>query len=1167
MPKTKIHWGQNATELAAILHREIAAYRKDTGILAPVQIISPHRAMRSWLTLELAALGGGCAHLRFRPMEFLCAPETPRILTITAALFDVLDDETLLQQPHFASPRNFIQREEQTDLRILRRHTLAERVARIFLKYQAHWPEGLRNWELGQENEPERWQAELWRLLQTRIENAGTEIPTQAALDSIARAGPIFVFDAPVPGQDVLAAIRKLPQATALLLRYGAPEYGRGSTLRDFANSENDRTQMPPRQDAWHRHGSLRSQGNRLWLQGVHRDDSNDSVAEKVHTQIASKLPALEILPAPSIRRACETLVSQIWAWVRDDAHNPPLRFHEIAIVIPRTLQDAYLPPLREVMKEGQGLPKVLWNQPIGKSHRMASLARLLLELPTTGLRRDDMLTILRHPLYHEWFGDELPTSFSEWLDAVGIFQGLDQEDLQSTYLLDAPGFHWDQGLSRLALGAFMESERSGAPSIFEAPKGPLEVEERNPSAHQELSRLMGMTRSLLSDAATLRDTWLPAGAWTELLLGYLDTYLPRRVGLSDDDVRGSIRALTRNIEQSGLVGRLPYVLVKSMMLQGLDALPAEIGGKLTSGVVIASPQDVQGIPFRRLVFLGLDAASFPAGGRDAELDLRPKIPGEFLDCRVDNRRAQDALAFYEFIQDAGEGVSLVYVATDPMTGDERHPSLLLEDLKTHAKSLGREISVRRVPQRRDAYWHLPWPPEGDASPRGDVETLPDGALKTEQPGEAEALSWAFPEAKREAACRAWAEAYRKKHGVSPSLAEAEDRWAATLGKAPLRVDALAEDDVVRVSLDNLALFLQCPVQGYARHHLRMRGESEDRSALGEEPFENSRRTRAQVHRGVLAKILSGLPPVNWLEGKVGNEYLTHAYDEVTAAFGRRGELPRGFLGDVQRRKNLRELEETLQKMAAALEKGFEGLAAMPTASRVHWGLSPGRVRLVAGATDTFVDAVERRIWLQGREVRVQVTGTSPFLWSDGAYSLSLASRLRSKDATKDWKPAVQQRELLHAWLSHLLRCSQDGPVRTPKAATQLWTFGLDHVSHGREVRVISRERASQLLDGLLQALVTEKPAYRSPSVVFFRRGEDFGAHVSWVERVRQFLADCEYVYGGETPVEQTTYAVIRGIAALPVPAEADFERIYQRTTWLRQAFAGESLELSGEAA
>ena len=71
----------------------------------------------------------------------------------------------------------------------------------------------------------------------------------------------------------------------------------------------------------------------------------------------------------------------------------------------------------------------------------------------------------------------------------------------------------------------------------------------------------------------------------------------------------------------------------------------------------------------------------------------------------------------------------------------------------------------------------------------------------------------------------------------------------------------------------------------------------------------------------------------------------------------------------------------------------------------------------------------------------------------------------------------------------------------------------------------------------------------------------------AWADRERLFLADCAYVYGANKPVERTTYAVVRGIADLDMPKQTDLDRIYERMSWLRQAFAGEGLELQGEVA
>src|SRR5207302_1761004 len=74
---------------------------------------------------------------------------------------------------------------------------------------------------------------------------------------------------------------------------------------------------------------------------------------------------------------------------------------------------------------------------------------------------RDEVLHLVAHPAISGGFPEVDPEQWIEWCGSLGIAFGADEREFERTYISDS-SYHWDQGLSRLALGVFMGGEASG---------------------------------------------------------------------------------------------------------------------------------------------------------------------------------------------------------------------------------------------------------------------------------------------------------------------------------------------------------------------------------------------------------------------------------------------------------------------------------------------------------------------------------------------------------------------------------------------------------------------------------------------------------------------------------------------------------------------------------
>ncbi len=150
------------------------------------------------------------------------------------------------------------------------------------------------------------------------------------------------------------------------------------------------------------------------------------------------------MLACPDPRRELETIAAEIWRLVRESDGAPaPLRFNEIAVLVPGREAAARLAMASAVFREASDLPHSVADLPLPADSRVAEAVDLLLALPLGNLIRQDLLRLLMHPAVAGAGVDA-----GEWLrlcDDLGIVHGGDRQDHAGTYI-DCGGWRWGPG-------------------------------------------------------------------------------------------------------------------------------------------------------------------------------------------------------------------------------------------------------------------------------------------------------------------------------------------------------------------------------------------------------------------------------------------------------------------------------------------------------------------------------------------------------------------------------------------------------------------------------------------------------------------------------------------------------------------------------------------------
>ncbi len=159
-----------------------------------------------------------------------------------------------------------------------------------------------------------------------------------------------------------------------------------------------------------------------------------------------------------------------------------------------------------------------------------------------------------------------------------------------------------------------MTGQRGADPSFYAAGATepcylPAEV------AQDELetaARFMRTTRSLISDAISIRDARLTPREWSLMLSEFVNAYI-RPEGALDEQVRDRFLEAIAAIGDSELsVGPMSYESAREIVAARVTDLESRRGQYSERGVAIGSLSSLGSIPFKVIFALGLNDAIFP---------------------------------------------------------------------------------------------------------------------------------------------------------------------------------------------------------------------------------------------------------------------------------------------------------------------------------------------------------------------------------------------------------------------------------------------------------------------------------------------------------------------------------------------------------------------------
>jgi exodeoxyribonuclease V gamma subunit len=841
----RIVYSRATEDLLRELVEAAEAIRRASGPFTAIDIAVPNAASQAYVKFGFARFTGIAAHLRFHRLPSLLEELTPLGLDRVARrnlLLSGLLDEQLLQVAELEPVRRYIQAGgNRPEVQTLRRMQLFRQVDRLFESYMLYRPDVLQRWERGpaladtDHEDAERWQRALW------LETVGrrwskSEVALHAGRDETLTDAPVHVF-----------GFTHLAPAT--VDRLG--QLGQDTDVSVYLRTTDEETIGP------------------LWSQPAR--DTARRLEEQPRVDLVqlgqedTRLPPIELLACPSVRRELEVIASQLWKLLEEDSAEPALRFNDIAVVFPSGQEDNYQPLIGAVFGEAHDIPVTFVTRPAGQESRLLEVIELLIGLPLGRLTREAVLRFAAHPEVSPGNAEKL----ARWLDSAGVASALEKNETLETYLGYEPD--WSPGLQRLALGAF---------ALAEGDEGATEGLKLDSEDFDRVKQFSQTLRSLLTDIDGVRASRRALPSW----MGYLATLITTHIEADTEEderlLRLTLHSLNTVADMPLREAAVPYRVAQELVAEELSTLGRSLGNPLVGGVNVAPLDALQGVPFRVLFVAGLNAGWFPAAPRKNPLDLRDAEvrPGDL------GPRERDRSLFLDTLLSAQDKVYLSYVSRDALTGEKLDPSSVYLEVRDRLRLTERDFPVRRY--------------EDNTAYR------------------------VFSHSRREAISRELGRELRYLAGDTGDGLDLPDlrqrlppaAWTTlenTVGLLNVPGASASANGRVEMPLIALRRFLECPLQGSTRYLLGMYDEEDTSEPDEEDVFHTSPMDRARILRDAFGRALSS-------EGRgITEQAVVNSLDESLQIERCWGRFPSGVFGGIE----LKAFLDVLRQWCAAFQR------------------------------------------------------------------------------------------------------------------------------------------------------------------------------------------------------------------------------------------------------
>ncbi|MEZ4365940.1 MAG: exodeoxyribonuclease V subunit gamma [Kofleriaceae bacterium] len=753
------------------LREALVAGQAGLDPFTPTTVAVASRAIGRWITFGLADAHGVALGLELPYLDKIIvdafardpagqaarlrALDRPRLAAALASVLaepDARDDDLAALATYLGEPRAGV--DGASDVR---RVQLAQRLARLLWGYAETRADWLDAWDAGgagPDGPHAPWQRAIYRRLRAHLARLAADdgprwVPTPrlpAARRDLGLPAPVWPGTLHVVGHSYLAPAT-LDALTALAVGGEVIVYqldpcaefwedlpsrsrGRSRLIAGSRRRADDAVDDPLALQLWGRPARdtiaalTELAGGDLDARFV--DDGAATALGQMLADAAVRAPAptlpppgtaagVRVLACPTPARELEIVAAEITTLLRED---PELRAPDIAVLVAGD-RDAYLALVPAIFDETGPVPYHVLDAASADRGRLPEAMVRWLDLPGGELTRRDLLGVMLHPHVIGRYPHADPDDWLGWAERLGIYRGADDGDHAGTYLEgERDRFHWDQGLRRLALGAFVaapdarELDDDDDDGLAQLGGHRLAPEPVAPDLGPSAATFALLARSLIADARWIAATarrWRagPDPRRRRRRVPVADH--ARRRAQSDPAAHHHLRAALARPRRP----RLGFAEVRELLRDRIAGLRADRGEALVHGVTVAPLSTHRPLPWRHVFIVGLGATGFPAATQAAPYDLRttPRR-GDVGD------RDRDRHAFFEAMLGVRDRLTLSYVALHPVSGEHLEPSSVVHELaEAIAPYLGADRAATALAQLTVRHPLHRWSPRYQVEP------------------------------------------------------------------------------------------------------------------------------------------------------------------------------------------------------------------------------------------------------------------------------------------------------------------------------------------------------------------------------------------------------------------------------------------------------------------
>lgn len=663
---------------------------------ASQQIIVPNLDTARWFKLFAAEKNEIAANLEcLLPAEWLWRqirkiyPDLPEVLPsdlqpMKWTLFELLSDPD--KRKKFEKLDLYV-RNQPEERRVQALYQMAGQIASLFDEYLVYRPDMVLQWQQGKIGKgDEKWQADLWRMLNTRWKNLGNEkrknraelyqeVMTKLSNQSLKTDDSLYLLNPGLMPLPIIKMLKKIGERSDLYL------YQIKVSKRSEENL-NELIQVYGRESE--RVDEVISFLDADQVINLHSEISKDHAIGAIQTSILEgksvtkistengKVEGVEIKSCHSQLREIEVLHQFLLEkFEEDDSLQPD------DILVATSDLDSYRPYIKAVFDQSDDdLPNIPYHAGYSQRNSEIGIERTLIRLLNVVDSRfefSDLIDLLMMKPVYQSFGisESDCHKLKRWIEENHVVWGVDANHRKEFDQPEVEVQTWSSAVRRGWFGNLLggrEGEFHHDTLLFQSIRTTNDQEIW--AAFSGYLNTLDKMRRELKRKRTCKE-------WCSWLISKMELLFDIH-SLQNMESQHVIRLIDQIREQASVAEcekPVPYSIFRSELNSMMDRQKAS-GALFSRGVTFSSMVPVRSIPFKVIALIGLNESTFPRKQTTPDFDLMAQnpLPGER------NRKNEDRNLFLESIMAAGEIHYCSYIGQSPVDNEKIPPSSIVSE-------------------------------------------------------------------------------------------------------------------------------------------------------------------------------------------------------------------------------------------------------------------------------------------------------------------------------------------------------------------------------------------------------------------------------------------------------------------------------------------------------